>query len=121
MPVLKAVHFVVLSVLAGGAGLPLLQGEGLNGVTLVSAAGALAIFLRRNTAKQPALRALIATYTAVVGAVVAAFTDQNISAVEFQQILVAGLGALGVYLGADEDGVVQPAPTMPPETSGHTV
>lgn len=120
-PFLKAVHFVLLAVVGGGVGVPLLQGEGLNAVTVVTALGALGVFLSRNTPKQPAARALAAVYTTVIAAVAAAFTDESLSAMEIQQIVLAGLGAIGVYLGADETGVVQPAPTMPEGTPGHTV
>jgi hypothetical protein len=48
---------------------------------------------------------------------VAAFTDQHISAVEWQQILVTGLGAFGVFVGADETGPAVPAPTMPADSA----
>lgn len=105
-PVLKVVHYVLVSVLAGGAGVPLLQGEGLNAVTLVAAVGALAVWLTKNTPKQPWARTLSGLYVAAASALAAAFTDQSISAVEWQQILLAALGAGAVLSAADETGPV---------------
>lgn len=107
-PVLKALHYVVVTVLAGGAGLPLLQGEGLNGVTVVAALGALGVWLTKNTPRQPWARTLTALYAAGAAALVAAFTDQHVSAIEWQQILLAFLGAGTVLSAADETGPVSP-------------
>lgn len=111
---LKAAHYVVVAVLAGGVGVPWLNGEGLNGVTVIAALGALAVYIRKNTPKQPWARTVASLYTAGVGALVAAATTHDgvlagftaISGTEWQQILFLFLGGATVLSASDEDGPV---------------
>lgn len=111
---LKAVHYVVVAVLAGGVGVPFLNGQGLNGVTVISVLGALAVYLTKNTPKQPWARTLTSLYVTAVGSLVAAATTDDgvlqgfgaISGAEWQQIVFLGLGGAAVLSSSDEDGPV---------------
>lgn len=108
---MRLLHFVAVTVLAGGAGVPLLQGDGFNGVTLVAVIGAVAVWFKGNSPTAPRAKFLVAGYVAAAAVLVAAYTDQHVSAVEWQQIILAALGA-GTVLGsrnAYENGVGRPA------------
>lgn len=120
---LKAAHYVVVAVLAGGVGVPFLNGQGLNGVTVIAAVGALAVYLKKNTPTQPWARTVVSLYVAGAGALVAAATTDDgvlagfaaISHAEWQQILFLALGGATVLSSSDEDGPVEDAPAL----SGH--
>lgn len=111
---MKLVHYVVVTVLASGVGVPLLQGEGFNLVTLVAVLGAVGVWWKANTPTQPHAKALVASYVAGV-TVLAATVEGGITAVEWQQILLAFLGRFAVRDGANNP----PGPNGVTTDGGH--
>lgn len=108
-PFLKPLHYVLVSVVGGSVFVPIVEGHGLNWATVVAVLGAVAVYLTRNTPKQPMARAVAASYAAGVMVLVTAFTDQHITALEWQQILLAALGARVVLDSSDEIGPITAA------------
>jgi len=117
---LKVAHYVVVSLVAGGFAIPLINGEGLNGVTIIAALGAIAVYITKNTPTQPWARTLAAVYVTAIGALVAAATTDEgglagfgaVSSAEWQQIAFLALGGAAVLSSSDETGPV-PVPSVP--------
>lgn len=99
----KFINYLLIAVVSPAA-LALSDGE-LTGQEVVNVAilalGAAAVYFKENTVTQPAAKAAVAVFTAVVTAVVAAWGDYHFSADEIATIVLAGLGAVQVWLVAN--------------------
>jgi peptidoglycan/LPS O-acetylase OafA/YrhL len=96
----KAFVFVLTAVLGSNVAAALLMGDWTNPTVywgvLITVLGSLAVFFKANTPSQPWAKRVLAVFTAVAMAIVAAATDHSISAAELAQILLVFLGAIQV-------------------------
>jgi hypothetical protein len=95
----KAVQYALIAVLGSPLAAALISGDFSRNVLIgaaITAAGALAVYFKANTVTQPNAKKAIAVFTAVVLAVVSAWTDGLITASEWAAIAIAFVGAVQV-------------------------
>lgn len=109
---LKALVFVVTALVGSSA---IFVRNGFTRQELVSlaviAAGSLATWFKANTVDFPAAKAVVAVFTTVVAAVVAAWSDNTITPEEWASVGLALLGAVSVYLAGNDTLALHPATT----------
>lgn len=96
---MKAIQYALIAVLGSTGAAALIAGDFGREVVIgavVTFAGALAVFFKANTVTQPNAKKAIAVFTAVVLAVVDAWTDGAISSAEWAAIAIAFVGAIQV-------------------------
>jgi len=93
----KFVQYVLVAVLGSTGATALITGDFTDRTVviglLVTALGAAATFLTKNTPSQPWAKQAVGIFAAAVLVVVDAWTDGAFSSAEFVQVLLAGLGA----------------------------
>ena len=93
----KFVQYILIAVLGSTGATALITGDLTDRTVviglIVTALGAAATYLTRNTPTQPWAKQAVAVFAAAVLVVVDAWTDGAFSAAEFVQVLLAGLGA----------------------------
>lgn len=100
----KLVVYVATAVI-GGTGAALFDGHGITHAELANIAvlviTAISVYYATNSPTQPWAKTVTAVLGAAVTILTSAWTDRNISPAEWQQIILAVLGAIGVHAVAN--------------------